>query len=145
MPIIWCIIFVIFVSVLKTALISVLEKEDVLMPRVSVWLVGRVTAVKSVGDAANCMYHSQPEGWKTCNCGHWPILRNLRKAPRLYMRIDVIFISITGKLVKENRVLIYFTLTVVLQIRNGKSVVNNFFLFLLRKLHGLLNRTWEMR
>ena len=61
------------------------------------------------------------------------------------MRIDVIFISIKGKLVKENRVLIYFTLTVVLQIRNGKSVVNNFFLFLLRKLHGLLNRTWEMR
>ena len=35
---------------MKAALISVLGKEDVLMPRVSAWLVGQVTAVNSVGN-----------------------------------------------------------------------------------------------
>ena len=49
---------------MKAALISVLEREDVLMPRASVWLVGQVTAVNLVGNNANYMYHRQCEDWE---------------------------------------------------------------------------------
>ena len=141
MPIIWCIIFVFVLSVLKAALISVLEKEDVLMSRASVWLVGQVTAVKSVGNAANCMYHSQSEDWKTCHCKHWPILRNFRNAPRLYENRCFTLPKLWSA--NPKGVVLFHNIVLGYTKRNVKSVVNSFFL-LPRKLHRLLNRPWEM-
>ena len=111
---------------LKTALISVPEKEDVLMPRVSVWLAGQVTAVKSVRNAANCKYHSQSEDRITCRCGHWPILRSLGRVPRLF---ENRFIS--PKLWSPNPkgVVLFHNTAFSYTKRNVKSVINIFFFY----------------
>ena len=96
------------------------------MPRVSVWLVGQVTAVKSVGNAANCKYHSQSEDRKTYRCGHWPILRSLGRVPRLF---ENRFIS--PKLWSPNPkgVVLFHNTAFSYTKRNVKSAITFFFFY----------------
>ena len=82
--------------------------------------------MKSEGNAANFMYHSQSESCKTRHCGHSPILRSLRKAPRLFENSFIL-----PKLWSPNPkgVVLFPNTALSYTKRNVKSVINIFFFY----------------